>query len=140
MIKDFIRLALYRESNRLEVTREDFMKLVLKDHPKAFQAVFYMASLRMKNMFGMELVQTTSREKKKSSTELNSAAGSGVPKLKNSFIVRYLASECDPDLVRWKEEEEKWMPLLLTILSVILGNGKSIPYGIRHDQIPNVIL
>ncbi|KAJ3351904.1 hypothetical protein HDU91_006077 [Kappamyces sp. JEL0680] len=72
----------------------------------------------------MEMVQTCTRTKK-----MAGGVGSHA-KLKQSFILR---SVLQPDervqYSLWSEDEERWMPLLTIILSLILGSGRSIQHG-----------
>ena len=50
---------------------------MLKEHSKAFLAVFVAAQKQMKELFGMEMVQVTTRDRKKTGG-----------KLKNAYILR----------------------------------------------------
>jgi MAGE family len=77
LVKNMIRLALFTEESRREMSREEIGKLVLKDNAKAFLAVFVAAQKQLKDTFGVEMVQVTTRDRKKTGG-----------KLKNSYILR----------------------------------------------------
>lgn len=73
LVKDYIRLCLYSELSRQEVTREEIGKKVLHGHVKAFSAVQFKAEASLRSDFGMELVQTSSRSNKTNAIKLKRA-------------------------------------------------------------------
>ena len=90
-----------------------------KEHTRAFLAVFHYSQIRLRDLFGMELVQSTTREKGKQA----------VSKLKHSYVLRSVPEMLEGRGVEWKDDEEIWMPLLVTILSLILAQGRSLSFG-----------
>jgi hypothetical protein len=52
LVNNWIRLALFTEESRVHLTREDLSKLVMKDFPRAFLAVFRHAQMRLRDLFG----------------------------------------------------------------------------------------
>jgi hypothetical protein len=117
LVKDLVRLALNMETRRSSMTREDAMRLIFKEHKQAWSFVFQKAQEFLRSVMGMEMVQITTRERKKSSV-----------KLANAFILRsVLSPEEREQVVRWSDKETQEMKLLMIVLSLILGHGRSIP-------------
>jgi hypothetical protein len=120
LIKDFTRLAIYTESNRKELSKDLILQHVFKkEHSRAFLAVFHYGQKRLRNLFGMELVQATIRDRSKQTAT----------KLKDSYILRSISQMLNDEKCGWTDSEENWMPLLCIILSLILGSGRSISFG-----------
>ena len=121
LIKDFLRLAVYTEASRKELTKDLIFQNVFKrEHTRAFLAVLHYVQLRLKDLLGMELVQTTIREKGK---------GQASTKLKDAYILRSIPELLGDEQCEWTDEEERWMPLLVLILSLILGSNRSMTFG-----------
>lgn len=58
MVKNFIRLALALEHTRTPIKREDIMKkVILPSHSRSFIIVFEKTQEKLRNIFGMELVE-----------------------------------------------------------------------------------
>lgn len=67
------------------MSKAEIRKLVLKDHVKAFMAVKHHAQIRLRNLFGVEMVQLLSKERK-------AKKGNAIiqAKLKSAYILKYL--------------------------------------------------
>jgi hypothetical protein len=124
-----MRLAIYTEASRKELTKDLIFQNVFKrEHTRAFLAVLHYVNIRLKDLFGMELVQATTREKANQSSS----------KLKDAYIVRSIPELLDNEQFEWTDQEESWMPLLVTILSLILGSGRSMPFGMNNCHLRNL--
>ncbi|KAF9203288.1 Melanoma-associated antigen D2, partial [Haplosporangium sp. Z 27] len=93
LVKDVVRLAIFTSHSEQALKRDD-IKNVLNDHSKLYDAVFLQAQTRLRDIFGMELVELTTKGR------TGQAAEKG-------------------DVVDWEAELED-MGLLMVILSLIL--------------------
>ncbi|KAJ3273985.1 Melanoma-associated antigen F1 [Terramyces sp. JEL0728] len=121
LVKNLVRLAVYTENKRIPLTRDEITKKVLLDKSKAFLVVFQRAQARLKDIFGMELVQIVSREKKKQAQT----------KFSKSYVLRsVLRSKERAEFIEWNKGETEKMNLLVIILCLIYGHGKSMAHNI----------
>ncbi|KAJ3321370.1 hypothetical protein HDV06_004355 [Boothiomyces sp. JEL0866] len=120
LVKNLVRLAIYTENKRIPLTRDEITKKVLHDKSKAFLVVFQRAQARLKDIFGVELVQIASREKKKQ----------GQTKISKSYILRSILKNKErAEFIEWDKEETEKMNLLFIILCLLYGHGKSMPHS-----------
>lgn len=113
LVKDLVRLALFTESKRTFISKDEMMK-ALKTHRQAYPVIFQKAQKVLQNVFGMELVQLVTHSKSKDS----------VLKKSNHFVLRCVAGS----QVSWSETETENMNFLTLILALIYGHGKSMPH------------
>ncbi|KAF9359630.1 Melanoma-associated antigen D2 [Mortierella sp. AD094] len=110
LVKDVVRLAIFTSHSEQALKRED-IKNVLNDHSKLYDAVFQKAQERLRDIFGMELVELTTKGRSGQTSE----KGAKSYMLRNILPVELLSG----DVVDWEAELED-MGLLMVILSLIL--------------------
>jgi hypothetical protein len=108
MIKDLCRLALFMEHKRSPMSKDDINKYVLKEHAKAFSYVYNQAQLKLK-IFGLEMVQLMTKRN---------------VKLSSFYITRSTL-----EYTERVEIQDPDLNVLLVVLALILGHGRSIPQG-----------
>ncbi|KAI1315052.1 hypothetical protein EDD11_001345 [Mortierella claussenii] len=116
LVKDVVRLAIFTSHSDQALKRDD-IKGVLDDHAKLFDVVFQKAQERLRDVFGMELVELITRGRKGQTNE----KGAKAYILKNILPAELLAS----DVMDWTQDLED-AGLLMVILSLILVRQGSI--------------
>ncbi|KAG9302319.1 hypothetical protein G9A89_008811 [Geosiphon pyriformis] len=140
-VKGLVRLALCSELKKVPIRREDIMKKVLQEHSKVFQEIFDRAQYELRDIYGMELVELPTKEKKPATRSgtvrratLNNKATSSA--CKSYTLVNILPEELKgDDIIHWQRDEESIMGLLTVILSLILVNG----HILTDDQLKDYI-
>ncbi|GJJ69963.1 hypothetical protein EMPS_02312 [Entomortierella parvispora] len=110
LIKDVVRLAIFTAHSESALKRED-IKEVLGNHGRALDHVFNKAQERLRDVFGMELVELTSKGRGGQSAE----KGTKSYMLKNILPTQLLQGSA----IDWESEVED-MGLLMVILSFIM--------------------
>ncbi|KAF9437368.1 hypothetical protein BGZ76_001036 [Entomortierella beljakovae] len=110
LVKDVVRLAVFTSHSEHPLKRDD-IKNVLNDHPKLFDTVFLKAQERLRDIFGMELVEL----KTKSRSGQSSDKGAKSYMLRNILPLELLSGA----VIDWEGELED-MGLLMVILSLIM--------------------
>ncbi|KTW31473.1 hypothetical protein T552_00116 [Pneumocystis carinii B80] len=137
MVKNFIRLALAFEHNRTPIKREDISKKVLlPSYSRSFAIVFEKTQEKLRNVFGMELVELPYKNNYKhiSTSHLRRSQNS---QTHNSFSMTHLnkswilCSILDPkysDLIFEVPtiKESVFSGIVMTILSILIMNGGEI--------------
>ncbi|EMR10506.1 hypothetical protein PNEG_01218 [Pneumocystis murina B123] len=137
MVKNFIRLALALEHNRTPIKKEDISKKVLlPSHSRSFAIVFEKTQEKLRNVFGMELVElpyknnckhiSTSHLRKNQNFQTHNPFS--IAHLNKSWI---LCSILDPkysDLIFEVPtiKEGIFSGIVMTILSILIMNGGEI--------------
>ncbi|KAG0004836.1 Melanoma-associated antigen F1 [Entomortierella chlamydospora] len=109
LVKDVVRLAIFTSHSEQALKRED-IKNVLSDHSKLYDPVFQKAQERLRDIFGMELVELTTKGRSGQATE----KGAKSYMLRNILPMELLSG----GVVNWEAELED-MGLLMVILSLI---------------------
>ncbi|TPX63160.1 hypothetical protein SpCBS45565_g06824 [Spizellomyces sp. 'palustris'] len=130
-VKDLVRLALATEHRKQPLKRDDINKKVLKDHTRAFAAVFQRAQERLRQTFGVEMVEMASREKRQtaaSQTSKRAAVMKGEKSSTRAYLLRSILSAEERSIVNWGDQQPT-MVLLCIILGIMLVNGRRIEEG-----------
>ncbi|CAG8531069.1 1000_t:CDS:2 [Ambispora leptoticha] len=129
-VKGLIRLALFSERKKTPIRREDMVKKVLQEHSRAFQEIFEQAQDELRDIFGMEMVEMPSKEKKDfagtgAARRANANKGAST-NCKSYALISILPQQMrNNDLIQW-HDEEAMMGLLTVILSLIFVNGQTL--------------
>ncbi|KAF9195907.1 hypothetical protein BGZ50_002936 [Haplosporangium sp. Z 11] len=109
LVKDVVRLAVFTAHSESALKRDD-IRDVLNDHTRLYDRVFENAQERLRDIFGMEMVELTSRGR----------SGNTAEKGTKSYMLRNILPEdlLPASIVDWEEELED-MGLLMVILSLI---------------------
>ncbi|KAG0025309.1 Melanoma-associated antigen D2 [Podila clonocystis] len=110
-IKDVVRLAVFTSHSDSSLKREDIKSVVGNVSPKMFDAIFLKAQERLRDVFGMELVELTTKGRSGNNAE----KGSKAYILRNTLPVELVSS----GMVDWEDELED-MGLLMVVLSLIM--------------------
>ncbi|KAF9208714.1 hypothetical protein BGZ59_010485 [Podila verticillata] len=110
-IKDVVRLAVFTSHSDSSLKREDIKNVVGGVTPKMFDAIFQKAQERLRDVFGMELVELTTKGRSGNNAE----KGSKAYILRNILPLELISS----GLVDWEDELED-MGLLMVVLSLIM--------------------
>ncbi|KAG0036538.1 Melanoma-associated antigen D2 [Podila clonocystis] len=110
-IKDVVRLAVFTSHSDSSLKREDIKSVVGSVSPKMFDAIFQKAQERLRDVFGMELVELTTKGRSGNNAE----KGSKAYILRNTLPVELVSS----GMVDWEDELED-MGLLMVVLSLIM--------------------
>ncbi|CAG8646897.1 10124_t:CDS:2 [Cetraspora pellucida] len=129
-IKDIVRLALASELRKVPLKRDEITRKVLHEHSRAFTVVMNKARERLRDIFGMDLVELPAKEKKAVTSSGTTRRG-GANKDKSSSSKSYALQNIlpqklrDTDLIQWdRNGEQETMGLLTVILSLIHVNGR----------------
>ncbi|KAJ3043055.1 hypothetical protein HDV00_005963 [Rhizophlyctis rosea] len=127
-VKDFVRLALATEHQRQPLRREEISKKVLKEHSRAFDAIFVKAQARLRDVFGLELVLMPSKEKPRggASQSARRATEDRTPTTSKAYILRSVLPPNTRESVNSWGDEQPLMVLICIILSLIFVHGRSI--------------
>uniref|UniRef100_A0A7M5XEN9 MAGE domain-containing protein n=4 Tax=Clytia hemisphaerica TaxID=252671 RepID=A0A7M5XEN9_9CNID len=108
-VSEMVRYLLFADRKKNGIKRADIIKNVLKENPKWFAKVFEEASLKINQVFGLDVVslETEKKDKSKGYTLISA--------LDDDII------QSDSTVVSWGEESQE-MALLLIILSLIFMN------------------
>ncbi|KAG5519350.1 hypothetical protein PMAC_001975 [Pneumocystis sp. 'macacae'] len=134
MVKNFVRLALALEHTRTPIKREDITKkILLPSHLRSFALVFEKTQEKLRNVFGMELVELPykNRNKYMSASKLHKSKSSHI---KNpSSIVQpnkswILCSVLDPKYSELVSQvptikEGAFSGIIMIILSIVIMNS-----------------
>ncbi|CAG8628873.1 5161_t:CDS:2 [Paraglomus brasilianum] len=129
-VKDVVRLALCSELRRTPMRREDILKKVLVNHPKAYNQVMAAADTRLRDVFGMTIAELPTKERRNvigSTAARRAAANKDRPT--TTYVKSYMLKNVIPqehrrsELINWRNDEPA-MGLLMVILSLILVNGR----------------
>lgn len=117
-----MRLVICKERGRATFKREDLSQSVLKDVPRqTFQTILPVVQEKLKNVFGMELVELPARDK--GTSKKAPAAPS------KQFVLRStLPPEKMSKLLDWKAELPK-MSVLYVILALIMMSNNVLSEG-----------
>ncbi|KAF9315393.1 Melanoma-associated antigen D2 [Podila horticola] len=116
-IKDVVRLAVFTSHSDSSLKREDIKSVVGGVTPKMFDAIFQKAQDRLRDVFGMELVELTTKGRSGNNAE----KGSKAYILRNILPVELVSS----GMVDWEDELED-MGLLMVVLSLIMVHQGAI--------------
>jgi len=111
-VQEMIRYILFSDRKKVGLKRVELVKNVLKEHSKAFQPVLVEVQLRIRDVFGYELVETTTVDGK----------GRGY------ILVNSIDKEFEDEISTLldTDEESKHMGLLTIVLSLIFMNERPI--------------
>jgi len=122
-VKAIVRMALFHERQRTTLKREEISKNVLKDTPRIFAYVFNAAQEKLRQVFGLELVELPVKDKKVvPGKKQPTTMASGTSK---QYVLRNLLKAEVNQLINWRDELPK-MGLLYVILSLILMSGDHV--------------
>ncbi|KAF9985814.1 hypothetical protein BGZ65_009745 [Modicella reniformis] len=110
LVKDVVRLAIFTSHSEHALKRDD-IRDILNDHPRQFDNVFQKAQERLRDVFGMELVELTTKGRSGQSAE----KGTKSFMLRNILPMGLIASgtvDCEAELDD--------MGLLMVVLSLIM--------------------
>ncbi|KAI8594488.1 MAGE family-domain-containing protein, partial [Dissophora ornata] len=110
LVKDVVRLAIFTSHSDQPLKRDD-IKIILNDYPRMYDQVLQKAQERLRDVFGMEMVELTTRNRSGQSSD----KGNKSYILRNILPMELLASS----VVDWELELED-MGLLMVILSLIM--------------------
>ncbi|ORZ05519.1 MAGE family-domain-containing protein [Lobosporangium transversale] len=110
LVKDVVRLAIFTSHSEQALKRED-IKNVLNDHTRLFDVVIQKAQERLRDVFGMEMVELSTKGRTKNANE----KGTKTYMLKNILPVDLITA----DVIDWGQELED-IGLLMVILSLIM--------------------
>ncbi|KAG0363389.1 Melanoma-associated antigen D2 [Podila minutissima] len=110
-IKDVVRLAVFTSHSDSSLKREDIKRVVGDITPKMFDAIFQKAQERLRDVFGMELVELTTKGRSGNNAE----KGSKAYILRNTLPLELVSS----GIVDWEDDLED-MGLLMVVLSLIM--------------------
>ncbi|KAG0047968.1 Melanoma-associated antigen F1 [Gryganskiella cystojenkinii] len=110
LIKDVVRLAIFTAHSETSLKRED-IKNVMGNHGRALDHVFNKAQERLRDVFGMEMAELTTRGRDGRSEE----KGTKTYMLRNVLPINLL----ETTIIDWEPELED-MGLLMVILSLIM--------------------
>lgn len=124
-----MRLAICKERKRAILTREALNKDVLKDAPRgSFVPIFEEAQEKLREVFGMEMVELPSKDKG------TGAAKKAAAKSTKQYVLR---STLDPKkmskVLAWKKELPS-MSVLYVILALIMMSNDVLTEGWRHHR------
>ncbi|ORY03619.1 MAGE-domain-containing protein [Basidiobolus meristosporus CBS 931.73] len=116
-VKDVVRLALCTEFRKAPLKREDINRRVLHEHSRIFHLVFDKAQEKLRETFGMELVELPNKEK------FNNGGRKGKDKqATKAYILRNILP-VQEGFINWGKDR-KQMGLIMVILSLILVNNR----------------
>ncbi|KAL1921133.1 uncharacterized protein VTP21DRAFT_10849 [Calcarisporiella thermophila] len=132
MANDLVRLALCCEYRHVNIKRDDINKKVLKEYSRSFKIVFDAANQKLQEVFGFELVELPPRETRhKKGVETR-------PNPVRAYVLRNtlsLKSDADRRLIKWTEEQENQMGMLMVILSLIYVHNQAISEELLHHYL-----
>ncbi|KAG0213823.1 Melanoma-associated antigen F1 [Mortierella sp. GBA30] len=114
LIKDVVRLAVFTSHSDSSLKRED-IRNVLNDHSRLFDRVFEKAQERLRDVFGMEMVELTTKGRSGQSNE----KGTKAYFLRNVLPQELLASH----VVDWEPEFEDMGLLMITLALIMVRQG-----------------
>ncbi|KAJ3021034.1 hypothetical protein HKX48_009353 [Thoreauomyces humboldtii] len=119
------------EHRRMPLRRDDINKKVLKENARAFVVVFQRAQERLREVFGMEMVELPVREKKQSSNQAGRRAGAAAKTdrataTSRAYVLRSVLSANERTVALDWDTEEPSMVLLCIILGLIHVSGRRI--------------
>ncbi|KAG0224833.1 hypothetical protein BGX31_007828, partial [Mortierella sp. GBA43] len=111
LVKDVVRLAIFTAHSDHALKRDDIRE-VLSEHSRQFDSVFQKAQERLRDVFGMELVELTSKGR----------TGQTAEKGTKSYVLRNTLPQAlvSGGLIDYGEEELEDMGLLMVVLSLIM--------------------
>ncbi|RIB28767.1 MAGE family-domain-containing protein [Gigaspora rosea] len=130
-VKDVVRLALSSELRKIPLKRDEITRKVLHEHSRAFTVVMSKARERLRDIFGMDLVELPAKEKKAVTSSGTTRRGGANKDKSSSASKSYALQNILPQklretgLIQWdRNEEQEIMGLLTVILSLIHVNGR----------------
>ncbi|KAK9766099.1 hypothetical protein K7432_005062 [Basidiobolus ranarum] len=144
-VKDVVRLALCTEFRKVPLKREDINRRVLHEHSRIFHLVFDKAQEKLRETFGMELVELPSKEK-----FINGGRKGKDKQATKSYILRNILP-VEEGFIDWGQDK-KHIGLIMVILSLILVNNRvlsddqlkhflrrlSIREGVEHSEFGDI--
>ena len=136
LLKQFIRLALFADVDKIPLKREDFVKKVLKEQSREFQLYLEAANRILRDVLGMELVEFPPIKDSEYLTfaesshyEPSSRHPRSKPRRSNTYILRSTLelTTIREFLCRRNEYAEKGF--LLTILTLIVVHHQKLMEG-----------
>ncbi|KAF9413467.1 Melanoma-associated antigen D2 [Podila epigama] len=110
-IKDVVRLAVFTSHSDASLKREDIRSVVGNMTPRMVEAIFQKAQQRLRDVFGMELVELTTRGRNGTNAEKG---------VKAYYLCNILPMQLiSTDVIDWKDQVED-MGLLMVILSLVM--------------------
>ncbi|CAG8761955.1 736_t:CDS:2, partial [Acaulospora morrowiae] len=133
-VKEIIRLALTSELRKVPLKRDEIIRKVLKEHSRSFPVILSKAQERLRDIFGMDLVELPVKDKR---VNIGSNAPRRNAQVKeksssNSYILKNILPKklLETDLINWdKNKDLEVMGLLTVVLSLILVNGRVLSDG-----------
>ncbi|KAG0377444.1 hypothetical protein BGX24_006091 [Mortierella sp. AD032] len=110
-VKDVVRLAIFSSHSEAATVKRDDIKSILGNHTKVYDAVFVSAQERLRNVFGMEMAELTTRGR----SGKNEEKGTKTYILRSVLPLDLLGNEA----VDWEDQLED-QGLLMVILSLIM--------------------
>ncbi|XP_064633096.1 non-structural maintenance of chromosomes element 3 homolog [Lineus longissimus] len=103
-INDVVHYLMIMDQKKLPIKKQDINKLVLKDFNKGFEWIMTKAKERLKNIFGIEVVETDAKPK-------------------SYMLINTLDIDSENPHLTWGPEDNSKMGLLMIILSLIFMKG-----------------
>ncbi|KAF9360267.1 hypothetical protein BGX34_007868 [Mortierella sp. NVP85] len=130
LVKDVVRLAIFTAHSDHALRRDDIRE-VLNDHSRQFDNVFEKAQERLRDVFGMELVELTTKGR----------TGQGAEKGAKSYMLRnILPMELIASGAADVEAELEDMGLLMVVLSLIMVRQGAIYESALMSQLRRLSL
>ncbi|CAG8477269.1 29376_t:CDS:2 [Racocetra persica] len=128
-VKDIVRLALASELRKVPLKRDEITRKVLHEHSRAFTVVMNKVRERLRDIFGVDLVELPAKEKKavtSSGTTRRGGANKDKSSSKSYALQNILPQKLrDTSLIQWdRNGEQETMGLLTVILTLIHVNGR----------------
>ncbi|KAJ1985606.1 hypothetical protein H4R33_003905 [Dimargaris cristalligena] len=128
---DVVRYALFSEYRRQIIKRDDINKKILVENTRSFPVVFAAAQKRLRDIFGMELVELPAREKGTNATSQVSRRAAASKEKSQVKLGWVLCNVLDynqgagPGVLDWSNENRQ-MGITATVLSLIFLNNMSL--------------
>ncbi|XP_074644152.1 non-structural maintenance of chromosomes element 3 homolog [Tubulanus polymorphus] len=110
-INEIVQYMLIMDSKRIPIKKLEINKNILKEQSRGFDAMFLQAKQRLKNVFGIDVLEVDSS------------------KQKSYILVNRFWTDPDQDKthLKWSDEDHQKTGLLLIVLSIIFMNGNVAP-------------
>lgn len=104
-VDELVKFLLIMDQKKLPIKKLDINKHVMKEHSKALPVIIQKAARKLKQVFGIELVELEGDLKG------------------NYILVNMLDIDEDNNHLQWPDEDNSKMGLLMIVLSLIFMNG-----------------
>ncbi|KAI7862084.1 MAGE homology domain-containing protein, partial [Spinellus fusiger] len=125
-VKDTVRYCLACEYKGTPIRREDITKKILQEHGKEYKRVQSMANTKLRELFGMEMVELPVRDKGPSTHRKEKAVV-----VSRGYVLRNLLPEAynAPDLIHISDKEYATTGLVYVVLALIFVSEQTLSNG-----------